>query len=91
MFTDQPTIDLQDLYADAIAEVDSGVETPCHLSEQCVIGCPRCYAGMLRGDLGIESLTLYKKTGVLRVKFTTSHDGKQPCEVVLAGVAVEIR
>jgi hypothetical protein len=41
---------------DALADVEMGNRHPCKTTEHCceMGGCPRCFQGVMRGDIGIE-------------------------------------
>ena len=69
------------LFAEALADVEAGRKHTCRTTEHCqeMGGCPRCFQGVMRGDLGILSVDVFTESGVVRVT-TVGHDGK-PCVV----------
>lgn len=85
---------LDTLFAEAIAEVDSGIKSPCGTSAPCkqMGGCPRCFAAVMSGaDIGVASITVYRKTGIVRLALSPGCGKTQPCEVAFAGVTINIR
>jgi hypothetical protein len=76
------------LFEDALADVEKGVKHSCNLSRDCreARGCGRCIAGVMRGDIGILAIDIYR-SGTLRL--TTLHDGK-PCTVAFRNVKVTV-
>jgi hypothetical protein len=83
---------LDNLFDAAVAEVDSGIKSPCRTSPQCVIGCPRCIGAVMQGsDIGVASITVYRKTGIVRLRIDPGCSKTQPCEVAFSGVPINIR
>lgn len=68
-------MDYSNLFADALADVEAGNRHACKTTEHCceMGGCPRCFQGVMRGDIGIEHVDVFDS--VLRIT-TTGHDGK---------------
>jgi len=77
------------LFAEAMADVESGNQHPCGTTEHCqeMGGCPRCFAALMRGDIGVERVEVFR-SGIVRLT-TTGHDG-QPCTVAFRGVEVTV-
>jgi hypothetical protein len=47
---------------------------------------------MMKGrDIGVTSVTVYEKTGIVRLSLSPGCGNTQPCEVVFAGVTVNLR
>lgn len=79
------------LLADALADVDSGVQRPCSTTEDCceMGGCPRCFRGMMRGNIEIERIEVFTHSGIIRI--TTEGCGyPTPCVVSFRGVSVTV-
>jgi len=87
----QPAIDLQKLFEAAVEEVDSKRKLACNTTTLCrqMAGCSKCLGLMRSQDVGVQSVTLYRKTGVVRLTLSPEHGGK-PCEVAFQGVPVVI-
>jgi hypothetical protein len=87
MLTDQQ---LESLFAEALADVESGVQHPCKTTEHCceMGGCPRCFQGVMRGDIGIDHVDVFADSGIVRIT-TTGHDGK-PCTVSFRNVSFRV-
>ena len=81
---------LEQLFAEALLDVESGVKHPCKTTEHCceMGGCPRCFQGVMRGDIGILAVDVFTESGVVRLT-TVGHDGK-PCVVSLRNVPLNI-
>ena len=77
------------LFAEALADVESGLKHPCNLTQDCqeARGCPRCFSGVMRGDLGVLHVDVFE-SGTIRIT-TTGHDG-EPCTVAFRGVPVTV-
>jgi hypothetical protein len=82
--------DYSKLFDDAVADVESGVKHACGTTEHCqeMGGCPTCFQGLMKGDLGVLSVDVFADSGVFRIT-TTGHDG-EPCTVAFRGVTVKI-
>lgn len=54
-------IEYSKLFADALADVEAGNRHPCKTTEHCceMGGCPRCFQGVMRGDVGIEHVDVF--------------------------------
>jgi hypothetical protein len=81
--------DYATLVAEAVADVEAGNRHPCNTTQRCkeASGCPRCLSGLVKGDIGIERVEVFR-SGVIR--FTTAgHDG-HPCTVAFSNVEVAI-
>jgi hypothetical protein len=79
------------LLADALADVDSGVQRPCSTTEHCceMGGCPRCFRGIMRGDIGIAHVEVFTHSCIVRI--TTEGCGHPtPCAVSFRGVSVTV-
>ena len=85
-----PTL-YESLFAEALADVESGVKHPCGTTDHCqeMGGCPTCFQGLMRGDLGILAIDVFADSGVIRIT-TVGHDG-QPCTVAFRNVPVNVR
>jgi hypothetical protein len=83
-----PTL-YEQLFADAIADIDSGVKHACGTTEHCqeMGGCPRCFQGLMKGDLAVLSVDVFE-SGTIRIT-TTGHDGER-CTVAFRGVPVTV-
>lgn len=83
--------DYSTLIEAALADVESGAAAyrSCNTSERCreASGCPRCLSGVMKGDIGIESITVFK-SGTVRL-VTTGHNGRS-CTVAFTGIEVRI-
>jgi hypothetical protein len=82
------TTDWSALIEAAVADVEAGVKRNCKMTRACVemAGCPKCGQGLMKGDIGILAIDVYK-SGTLRL--TTVHDGK-PCTVAFRNVSVTV-
>ena len=82
-------VNYSQLFADALADVESGVQHPCGTTEHCceMGGCPRCFLGVMRGDIGIEHVEVFT-SGVIRI--TTAGHGDRLCVVSFRGVSVTV-
>lgn len=82
---------LEQLFEAAVADVESGEagRRPCNLTRDCqeARGCSRCVSGVMKGDLGIVSVDVYK-SGTLTIT-TVGHDGR-PCTVAFRGIEVTV-
>ncbi len=79
------------LFAEAVADVESGVRHPCSTTEhRCEMGgCPRCFCGIMRGEIGIEHIEVFAQRGIIRI--TTKGCGyPTPCVVSFRGVSVTV-
>jgi hypothetical protein len=78
------------LFADALADVESSVQHPCSTTEHCneMGGCPRCFRGLMRGDIGIEHIEVFPHSGIIRIT-TAGHEGR-PCFVSFRGVPLAV-
>ncbi|HTT17965.1 MAG TPA: hypothetical protein VMG82_03405 [Candidatus Sulfotelmatobacter sp.] len=79
------------LFANALADVESGMQHPCSTTEHCreMGGCPRCFLGLMRGDIGIEHVEVFTHSGIVRI--TTEGCGyPTPCVVNFRGVSVTV-
>jgi hypothetical protein len=78
------------LFADALADVESGLQHPCGTTEHCCAmgGCPRCFRGVMHGDLGIERVEVFTHSGTIRI-ITAGHVGR-PCVVSFRGVPLTV-
>jgi hypothetical protein len=79
------------LLADALADVESGVCHPCSTTEHCceMGGCPRCFRGMMRGNIEIEHIEVFAQSGIIRI--TTEGCGyPTPCVVSFRRVSVTV-
>jgi len=87
---EQPAIDLQKLFAEALADVESDVKHPCKTTEHCceMSGCPRCFQGVMKGDLGVLSVDIFPESRIVRIT-TVGHEGK-PCVVSFRNVPMTI-
>lgn len=85
-----PNSTLEQLFAEALVEVESGVKHPCKTTEHCceMGGCPRCFQGVMRGDIGILGVDVFADSSIVRVT-TVGHDGK-PCVVSFRKVPLTI-
>jgi hypothetical protein len=83
-----PTL-YESLFAEALADVESGIKHPCKLRQDCqeARGCPGCISGAMKGDLGILSVDVFE-SGTLRIT-TVGHNGK-PCVIAFRNVVVNI-
>ena len=81
--------DYSKLFDDAVADVESGIKHACGTTEHCqeMGGCPRCFQGLMKGDLGILSVDVFE-SGTIRIT-TTGHDGER-CTVAFRGVPVTV-
>ena len=80
------------LFIEALADVESGVQHPCSTTEHCceIGGCPRCFRGMMRGNIEIEHIEVFTDSGIVRI--TTGGCGHPtPCTVCFRGVSVTVR
>jgi len=80
---------LQELYAEALADVESGeaARRPCRTTPECsAAGCPRCVSGLMRSaDIGIRQVVVNRRTGSVTLMIDADH-GK--CTLVIKGVEV---
>jgi hypothetical protein len=79
------------LFADALADVESDAQHPCGTTEHCceMGGCPRCFRALMRGSIEIEHIEVFTHSSVVRI--TTAGHGDRPCVVSFRGVPVSIR
>ena len=82
--------DYSALVAEALADVEAGRKHPCGTTEHCqeMGGCPRCFQGLMKGDLGILAIDVFAGSRVIRIT-TVGHDG-QPCTVAFRNVPVNV-
>ena len=78
------------LIADALADVEAGLQHPCGTTEHCceMGGCPRCFRGLMSGNIGVEHIEVFIHSGVVRIT-STGHEGR-PCVVSFHRVPVII-
>jgi hypothetical protein len=92
MLTDQqPAIDLDALFSAAVEEVESKKKSACLTTDLCrqMSGCGKCLGLMKSQDVGVESVVVYRKTGVVKLTLSAEHGGK-PCTIAFQGVPVEV-
>lgn len=83
---------LQELYAEAVRDVEAGVKHACRTTPECRLlsGCPKCGIAVMRGlSVGVERITVDRRSGVVRLMIPAGHS-EQPCVVSFAGVEVTI-
>ena len=82
--------DYDQLIQDACQQIDRNERHACRTSRACqeASGCPRCLAGLMKGDLGILNVEVFT-TGAIRIT-TVGHDGS-PCTVAFRNVPVSVR
>lgn len=81
----------EQLFAETLADVEAGNQHPCGTTEHCceMGGCPRCFRGVMRGDIGIEHIEVFTHSGVIRI--TIKGCGHPtPCVVSFRGVSVTV-
>lgn len=84
-------VNYSQLFADALADVESTVQHPCSTMGHCreMSGCPRCFRAVMRGDIGIELIEVFTHSGVIRIT-TAGHEGR-PCVVSFRGVPLTVQ
>jgi hypothetical protein len=81
--------DYATLVTEAVADVEAGNRHPCNTTQRCreASGCPRCLSGLVKGDIGVETIAVFR-SGAVRIT-TSGHDG-HPCTVAFRNVEVTI-
>jgi hypothetical protein len=88
---DMSQTNYEQLITEALAEVDSGGQHPCGTTEYCceMGGCPRCFRGIMRGEIGIEHVEVFPQSSIVRI--TTEGCGHPtPCTISFRGVSVTV-
>ena len=81
----------EQLFAESLADVEAGMQHPCGTTEHCweMGDCPRCFRGVMRGDIGIEHIEVFAQSGIIRI--TTEGCGyPTPCVVSFRGLSVTV-
>jgi hypothetical protein len=79
---EQPAIDLQKLFAEAVADVELGRRHPCNSSPTCraALGCPRCLHAALKG-IDVARIDVFVGVGIVRLTMEEGCGKTQPCVV----------
>lgn len=80
------------LFDEALADVETGAQHPCGTSPACAQmgGCPRCFAATMTGDIGVASIEVFTKTGVIRLTMSEGCGEPQACVVSFRNVPVKV-
>lgn len=74
----------ESLFAEALADVESGAQHSCKTTEHCgeMGGCPRCFQAVMRGAIGILHVDVFADSGIVRITTAADH-APNPCVVAL--------